>query len=439
MANKLLLRQTFEQLLEAITPQSLISQHCSLNGTQLCIEEHSYDLSSYKRVILMGSGKAVVPMAEALHRLIGEYIDTTLLVGAYDAEVALANTKYIQSTHPLPSQKSLDSAIQIQELLASTCEDELVIYLLSGGNSALVELPQEPITLEEFQETTSLMLKGGMPIEKINCVRKHLSQVKGGKLATKTKAKIALLVLSDVIGDDLQAIGSAPFYYDSSTFADAIDALKKYKLFEKIPQSVQSYLEAGVARLQSDTPKAPSQHVQHFVIGSNKMVLQTAKALLTKSNIPTTIITEPIQGDTLSVTNSLLDLLASHKGEKQCYILGGESTVTVQGEGRGGRNQHLCLSFLHHFSGEEEFCFLSAATDGIDGNSDATGALIDIHSRADALSKTLDVQHYLQTFNSNAFFDATGELLVCGPTHNNLLDIVMLLVESHPTTGVKHG
>lgn len=126
------MRQTFEQLLEAITPQSLISKHCSIDGRCFSIQGHSYDLSSYKRVILMGSGKAVVPMAEALHRLIGEYIDTTLLVGAYDAEVALPNTRYIQSTHPLPSQKSLDSAIQIEELLASTAKDDLVIYLLSG-------------------------------------------------------------------------------------------------------------------------------------------------------------------------------------------------------------------------------------------------------------------------------------------------------------------
>lgn len=278
-----------------------------------------------------------------------------------------------------------------------------------------------------------------MPIEKINCVRKHLSQVKGGKLATKTKAQVALLVLSDVIGDDLQAVGSAPFYYDSSTFLDAIDTLKEHQLFEKIPQSVESCLKAGVAGVQSDTPKAPSPHVQHFVIGSNSMVLQTAQALLTKSNIPTTMIPEPMQGDTLFVTNSLLDLLASHKGARHCYILGGESTVTVRGEGKGGRNQHLCLSFLYHFAGKEEFCFLSAATDGIDGNSNAAGALIDTHSHTDAPSKALDAEHYLQTFNSNAFFDATGELLVCGPTHNNLLDIAMLLVESHSTTGAEHG
>jgi glycerate-2-kinase len=283
------------------------------------------------------------------------------------------------------------------------------------------------------------MLKGAMPIEKINSVRKHISQVKGGKLANCTRAQGIVLVLSDVIGDDLHAIGSAPLYCDTTTFKDAKASLEEYGLFETMPQNIQNVIEEGQKGLRAETPKTPHKHIDHYILGSNTLVLQKAQKLLSASGVDATVIEKPIEGDTQKLAEELLAFATTHQEGRHCYIFGGESTVLVQGEGKGGRNQHLCLSVLKQLEGKTDITFLSAATDGIDGNSDAAGAVIDIHSPVDARSHNIDVQHYLDTFDSNSFFAQTGELLVPGPTHNNLLDIVMMLIEPKPIVGETNG
>jgi glycerate-2-kinase len=439
MSNKTLLRKTFDAVLQEVRPQNLIRQQCRLKGDVLTVAGQSYDLNKYKNIYLLGSGKAVVPMAQEIHALLSSYITKSLIIGAYECSEKFGNCLYFKSTHPLPSQKSIQAARALQTMMASLDEEDLFIYLLSGGNSAMVELPEEPITLNEFQEATSLMLKGAMPIEKINSVRKHISQVKGGKLANCTQAQGIVLVLSDVIGDDLHAIGSAPLYCDTTTFEDAKASLEEYGLFETMPQSIQNVIEEGQKGLRTETPKIPHKHIDHYILGSNTLVLQKAQRFLSASGVDATVIEKPIEGDTQTLAEELLAFATSHQQGRHCYIFGGEATVLVQGEGKGGRNQHLCLSVLKQLAGKTDITFLSAATDGIDGNSDAAGAVIDIHSYVDARSHNIDVQHYLETFDSNSFFAQTGELLVPGPTHNNLLDIVMMLIEPKPREGETNG
>ncbi len=439
MSKKNTLHTVFNALIEQVKPQRLINEQCRYMDDILTVQETDIDLSTYKKIHLLGSGKAVVPMAEALRALLGERIESALLVGAYPESNVEDDTEYIKSSHPLPSQKSIEAATALRSKLLSLEEEEFFIYLLSGGNSALVELPESPITLEEFQTTTSLMLQGGMPIEEMNAVRKHLSRVKGGKLAQGTEAKGIVLVLSDVIGDDLHAIGSAPLYYDTTTFNDAIASLKAHALFEKIPKGVQQFLLEGREGVHVETPKSESEKIRHFILGSNTHVLNKAKMLLENDNIPTTIADEPLQGDTQILAKELVNLAETYRGERHCFIFGGEATVNVRGEGRGGRNQHLALSVLQLLEGKNDITFLSAATDGIDGNSDAAGALIDTHSRVYALAHEIDPTFYLETFDSNAFFSKTGELLITGPTHNNLLDIVMILIESTLQKGENNG
>ncbi len=429
MSEKSTLHTVFNALIDEIRPQNLILEQCRYGDGVLSVRENDIDLSAYQKVHLLGSGKAVVPMAEALQSLLGGRIESALLVGAYDDEPKSPNTRYLKSTHPLPSQKSVEAATALRERLGAMDENDFFIYLLSGGNSALVELPEPPITLEEFQSTTALMLKGGMPIEAMNCVRKHLSRVKGGKLAAATKARGIVLVLSDVVGDDLHAIGSAPLYFDTTTFHDAVSLLREYNLFDKVPITVQRYLTEGSEGVHPETPKAESPTIRHFILGSNTHVLKKAKMLLENADVPATVMTEPITGDTQKLAEELAAFAESYRGERHCFIFGGEATVNVRGEGRGGRNQHLVLSVLEYLIGDNDVTFLSAATDGVDGNSDAAGALIDMHSRANALAHQVDPAFYLETFDSNAFFAKTGELLVTGPTHNNLLDIVMILIE----------
>ncbi len=439
MSNKILLRTTFTTLLEDINPKNLLREQCSYSDDKLSLQSETYDLQRYKSIHLLGSGKAVIPMAQAMQALLGDKIAESILVGAYENHEELVNTRYIKSTHPLPSQQSLEAATALQTALQGLGEDDFFIYLLSGGNSALVELPEDPITLQEFQTTTDLMLKGGMPIEAINCVRKHLSKVKGGKLALNTKAKGVVLVLSDVLGDDLHAIGSAPLYFDTTRFSDAINALEQYGLFEKLPNSVQLFLQEGKAGKHPETPKQEDPKIRHQLLGSNTLVLQKAKALLEEAGVSTTIMPQKVEGDAHHLARELLDFVDEHQNERHVYLFGGEATVNVRGEGRGGRNQHLALCFLYGLDGEKDVTFLSGATDGVDGNSDAAGALIDMHSRINAIALQIDPLYYLESFDSYTFFTKTGELLTPGPTHNNLLDIVMILIEPKPIQGATNG
>ncbi len=439
MSSRTLLNRAFNQLLEEITPQKLISDSCQLDGKKFHVLAKTYDLDKYKNIYLLGSGKAVVPMAIEVQKLLKPFLKQTLLIGPYGTAEKFDNGRYIQSTHPLPSNKSIESALALLDSIKTFNDDDLFIYLLSGGNSALVELPEEEISLKEFQEATSLMLRGGMPIEKMNSVRKHLSRVKGGKLAKNTKADGIVLVLSDVIGDDLHAIGSAPLYCDKTSFKDAIDALKEYTLLEKMPDSVQIVLKKGEEGVYDETPKEPQEHIDHHILGSNSMVLEKARQILQNEGIDTTIIDKPLEGNATELAEALMKFGVSHQDSTHAYLFGGESTVVVNGEGKGGRNQHLCLSFLNLMDGSSDITFLSAATDGIDGNSNAAGALIDIHSLAYAHTHHIDPQHYLETFDSNSFFAQTGELLTPGPTHNNLLDIVMMFIEPKQTQGETNG
>lgn len=433
MSNKALLNSVFNRLLEQITPQKLITEQCELSAEILSVGQSVYELSGYKKIYLLGSGKAVIPMAKTLQTMLKERISHTFIVGPYPLNEALEKTRYIQSTHPLPSEQSLLAAKALQEELRSFEEDDLFIYLLSGGSSSLLELPESPICLEEFQEATRLMLRGGMAIDEINCVRKHISALKGGKLALLTQARGIVLVLSDVIGDDLHAIGSAPLYYDMTRFEEAIEMLEKYALFEQMPPRIQRFLIEGKEGMNDETPKEEQKHISHHIVGSNRAVLYKAKVLLEESGVETSLIEKPIQGEVSDLARKLYALAQVPVRKRHCYIFGGETTVTVEAEGKGGRNQHLCLSLLSLLEKETDLAFLSAATDGVDGNSTAAGALIDAQSRANAQAKHLDIKYYLDNFDSYAFFSHSKELLITGPTHNNLLDICMLLIE--PKTG----
>ena len=301
------------------------------------------------------------------------------------------------------------------------------IYLLSGGNSALVELPNENITMKEFQDTTDLMLKGSMPIVAMNCVRKHLSQVKGGRLVSNCKANGVVLVLSDVLSNDFEAIGSAPLYFDSSTFEDSIKYLKEYELFDKIPQSVQRYLIEGENKSIKDTPKKEKENIKHFLIASNEILLNDIKKNLSSKNITSQIIDKKIEDDVQIVINDLLNFIEIK--QEGCFIFGGEALVKVLGNGKGGRNQHLILSFLDKFPKNKKITILSAASDGIDGNSKSAGAIIDINSLEKVANLKLNVKEYLKDFNSNEFFEKTGDLVNTGPSHNNMLDVLIVHIE----------
>ncbi|MGB9801723.1 MAG: DUF4147 domain-containing protein, partial [Arcobacter sp.] len=297
MLNKKELENIFVSILEEINPQKLIKKQCKFENDRFYINSESIEIPKNRKIHILGSGKAVLSMAEALYEIMEDKIEKALLVGAYENNFKKQNLTYIKSTHPIPSVKSVEGAKALVKEFEALDEDDFFIYLLSGGNSALVELPADEISLEEFQKTTKLMLENSMPIESINCVRKHISQVKGGRLARFTKAKGVVLTLSDVLGDKLEAIGSAPLYFDSTTFQDAFDALKKYNIFEKVPNSVQNYLKKALNSKDLETPKSESSNVKHYLIGSNDILLNVAKTLLEKKNLNPIIVDEKIDDD----------------------------------------------------------------------------------------------------------------------------------------------
>jgi len=428
MSIKNQLKDSFFEVLNNIEPSKLINNKCIIKNNELIIQEQTITLPENKKIHLFGSGKAVLSMAQSILEQLEKNIESSVLVGPYENYLSQKNINYIQSTHPTPSDKSLKAAQSLKYAIEKLNEDDFFIYLLSGGSSALVELPSQNISMEDFQTTTDLMIKGSMPINAMNCVRKHLSDVKGGKLASNCKAKGIVLVLSDVLSNNFEDIGSAPLFYDSSTFQDAVVFLDQYNLLEKIPSNVKKHLILGSENQIQETPKREKDNISHFLIASNEILLQDIQTKLLSKNIPATIMDKKIEEDIKIVVNDILNFINTKK--EGCFIFGGEALVQVTKNGKGGRNQHLILSLLNNFPTNKDVTILSAASDGIDGNSNSAGAVIDKMSLEQAKSQNLNIQTYLDNFNSNLFFEKIEGLIDTGPSHNNMLDVLIIHIKN---------
>jgi len=427
MQTKKLLNELFHSALDAASPRKLIKQHCTLEGSILHIHEDKYDLLAYERVFILGSGKASCRMAEALEELIGEYVHSGLVVAPV-CEKSLKKVECLVSDHPIPTERSIKGAEALIEKVSSLHPNDLCIYLLSGGSSSLIEQPVEGITLDDFQKTTDLMLKSALKINEINAVRKHLSSIKGGRLGEYSKAKGIVLTVSDVIGDDLYSIGSAPLYADTSTYEEVLETLKRYKVFEQLPSSVQKVLIEGVEHIRLETPKTPSPHIKHYLIGTNILAREAVYKKATDMGLEAKVIAEDIDSDVILASQRMLDLALSSK--ERVIIFGGETTVKVVGKGQGGRNQHCVLNMLRLTQEKGiEISFLSAGTDGIDGNSDAAGAYIDSTSFKQAQMEGLDINFFLKENDSYHFFKRLDSLVMTGPTGTNVMDIAILIKE----------
>lgn len=428
MQIKELLKDSFFEVLKNVEPSKILSDKCTFKKNEIIINDEIVTLPNDKKIHLFGSGKAVLSMAKTIYKGLEEKIEKAVLVGPYDNNLEQHNLLYLKSTHPIPSIKSIDAANTLKKSIENLNEDDFFIYLLSGGNSALVELPVVNISIEDLQTTTELMLKGSMPITAMNCIRKHLSEVKGGRLINKCKAKGIVLVLSDVLSNDFEAIGSAPLYYDSSTFSDAVEYLKKYQLLEKVPKCVKNHLLLGESGKIEDTPKKEKENIKHFLVASNEILLNDIKEKLKTKKIDAQIMDMKIEKDVNIVIKELLNFIDSKK--EGCFIFGGEALVQVTSNGKGGRNQHLALSFLDKFPKDKEITLLSAASDGIDGNSQSAGAIVDNRSLEKAAALNLDIKTYLESFNSNVFFEKIDDLINTGPSHNNMLDVLIINIKN---------
>jgi len=409
MCEKEQAKAIFLEALSAVMPKNLIHEALHYHDSILTIQEQRFDLSAYKNLYLYGSGKASIEMAKAMQKFLGDKITKSLVVSNYDEDIA--GVQVIESTHPLPSQKSIDAGEKLIAEFEGMGEEDFFIYLLSGGSSALIEKPIEGVSLEDFVQTTKVLLHHGLSIDEINTIRKNLSQIKGGGLASKTKAKGIVLVVSDVIGDDLQAIGSAPLLADNSTLEDVKKIVDKYNILNLLPDSVKYILE-NADTIDTKNPKV----FPHFLIASNSIALKRAKKVAKEMGLSAKIVTDSLEGDVKEVADFIKQSSKSY--EEQVLLFGGEPTVEVLGDGNGGRNQELCLWVLKQ---QEAFTFLSAGTDGIDGNSDAAGAVVcesDYHDSIDSYLANSDSYHFLKRQNA---------LIMTGYSGTNVMDIMIVI------------
>ncbi len=409
----------------AVDPYLVVSH--LFQGTNLTFASESFDLSSFDNIYLVGFGKASIGMAQAVCDSIsvtkGVVIthDPSLLLSHHGIEVVVGG-------HPLPTEGSVRGAERVLQLLQECSENDCVLILISGGGSSLFCSSRVP--LNDLQKTTDLLLRSGMRIEEINTIRKHLSNVMGGQLTKYTNGVIISLIISDVINDPISSIASGPTSPDSSSFSDAEEILKRYNLWEEIPTTVQTTIQDGVAGRISENPKEddPKFHsVFNFVVANNERACQAALKKAQELGYHTKVITTSLNGEASMIGSNLLKKILQCKSSKKiAYITGGEPTVTIQGDGPGGRNQELVLGCLEELAGTD-FVIASFATDGKDGNSPVAGAIADGFSLSRAKKHNLSIPDFASQNNSYEFFKRLDDVLVTGPTGTNVMDIQIML------------
>jgi hydroxypyruvate reductase len=377
------------------------------------------------RAFGLGIGKAAVPMMDALAErvpLAGGLAVTKFAPGLHRGSYTV-----MEGGHPVPDARSLAAGERVLEFVSSLQKEDTLVCLISGGGSALVTAPYVP--LEHLQGLTSLLLSSGARVDEINILRRQLDRIKGGGLARATKAKIISLILSDVIGNPLEAIASGPTVPDPTTKADAIAVLKKYDLEKQVPDSILLSLEYDslVSTYQAQAPA--SDNLQTIIVGDNKLAAQAALKQARHEGFQTDILTNELQGEARQVGRELahnLRVESSQRPRPFCLIAGGETTVTLQDGGKGGRNQELALAAAPELAGLQDAMLISLATDGDDGPTDAAGAVVTGESAQRAESLGLDAAGHLSRNDAYPFFEALGDLLKTGPTGTNVNDLIFL-------------
>ncbi|QHT68308.1 glycerate kinase [Rhodocytophaga rosea] len=429
--------EIFRYALESVEPEKLVYKAVSRKGNRLYIQHQEIDLTQLNRIIVIGAGKATAPMAQAIEEIMGDIIDSGLIIVKHGHSVPLIKIQTIEAGHPVPDENGISGTQQLLQLVKETKPNDLIIILISGGGSALlIDLPQHCI-LEELQTCFDLLLKSGASITEINTVRKHLSHVKGGGLARQIfPARLFTLILSDVIGDPLDVIASGPTVPDPTTFADAWSIVQKYGLEDKIPYSIHYHLQQGIAGNLPETPKSGDaifSRVNNYIIGSNSIALEAARQKATEMGFHAVITGLNIEGEAAIAAKELVST-ARKAGidttipKPACLLSGGETTVRVQGTGVGGRNQELALAAALELEANEPIVILSAGTDGTDGPTDAAGAVVDSNTMIKAATKGLDEKDFLANNDSYHFFRQAGGHIITGPTRTNVMDIMMALI-----------
>jgi glycerate 2-kinase len=435
--------EAFNAALEAADPRKLVRNSVKTEGGILRIRELSINLGGYDRIFVLGGGKATGGMATEVERLLGDRI-TAGVVNVPDY-LPLPKLKRIiphPATHPYPNRRGFEGVLKMLGLADKSKPNDLYLCLFSGGGSALMPAPAQGLSLADKARTTDLLLKSGADIEEINVVRKHLSKIKGGRLAeVLSGAEVVSLIISDVPGDRLDAVSSGPTAPDPTTYSQARKVLDKYRIWKSVPKAVRSLILSGEGGKFPDTPKPHSpifRRVHNVLIGSNKDARLAAYRYLVARGIPTKLHRGFYQGEARDVGQSLVEEFLREVKRRRAgvtaLVAGGEATVTVRGKGRGGRDQELILSAAASLRGQGHATIAALATDGVDGTTEAAGAIADEVTVDQGLKLRLKATEALRNNDSYGYFQKLGGLLITGPTGTNVNDVVVAVALSQKSS-----
>jgi glycerate 2-kinase len=433
-------RQTATEIflagLEGVKPENLIKQFVSIEQHNLQIENFQFDLSTIANIYIVGVGKASAAMAQTIESILGSRITEGHIITKYEHSVPLQFIGITEAGHPVPDENGIKGTEIIMSIAKKAEKNDLLICLISGGGSALLTDIPEGCSLDDLKKLNNILLKSGAAIFEMNCIRKHVSKVKGGLLAkTAYPSRVLSLILSDVIGDPIDVIASGPTVHDPSTYADAISIINKYNIKNEIPIQIYQLLEDGVNNKRQETLKESDEALEltsNLIIGTNKLALKIAKQKAALFGYETKIITDKLEGNIMDVAKYIMDSIKNTKKEniheKTCLLFAGETTIKVEGEGLGGRNQHLALLISKLLKDEPGITFLSAGTDGTDGPTDAAGAVVDSFTSQTASNLQLNMNQYIYNCDSYHFFQEVGGLVKTGPTQTNVMDLMVVLI-----------
>lgn len=431
-------RQILDAGLKAVDPYELIHLQIKRAGDTLTFKSgFKLDLSKYDRVYILGVGKGVAPMAAAMSEILDADLQGGNVIVKYGHGQQIPGIKLYEAGHPIPDENTIQSTRAVLKDTENLRSNDLVFVLLTGGGSALLEDLAEGITLSDLQALSKNLLACGATIHEINCIRKHISRIKGGQLARWiSPANVVTLALSDVIGDDLSVIASGPTTPDPSTFADAAAILEKYGITGKIPDPILKHLQNGQSGKIPETPKASEplfKSVQNFVIGSNRIALTAAAEKAKQLHYNSIILSSYISGEAREIAHFISALIREIQNsgmpvtKPACVLMGGETTVNIKGSGKGGRNQELALA-VSMDQVQLPYVFISCGSDGTDGPTDAAGAYVTHQTPVLASQKNLNAAAYLDNNDSYHFFTSIDQLIKTGPTRTNVMDLMMAII-----------
>ncbi len=432
-----LVRKLITAGLDAADPYRALLDRVSLNGHALRVGPQIYDLSQVDRVIAVGAGKASARMGQALEKILGPRLEDGLVIVKTGHTLPTKRIDVLEAGHPIPDRAGLHATQRLLSLVKNMSPHDLLLVLLSGGASSLLPAPVPGVTLTDKQRTTRLLLRSGATINEINIVRKHLSLIKGGGLASSTHAKIVALILSDVIGDDLGSIGSGPTVGDPSTFAEAVEVLKRYRIWRSVPAAVRHYLGRGQKGTVPETLKAGSRgghSVRHQIIGNNRIMVEAVTHCADMMGLRTIRFSTAIMGEASVAAKRLTALAktiaAGHRIMKRpcCVVAGGETTVTVTEKGKGGRAQEFAAAAACEIAGLPSTWVVALGSDGTDGPTDAAGAIVSGGTLARAKKLGVDLPSAVNGHDTYPALKTLGCHIHTGPTGTNVNDLYLLLL-----------